>query len=186
MKINLKMKAMKKNNFNENNKNRASELCTNYACHVLDCQRWAGAVTNESAIQQLVPSFSDSLKNFKREMREFYVDEIKNILRYIHRSQLLVINFETLVKNSSDSLRRIAWHFDVPRDVTLARHGGEQELSQANVGQTPARYDCKSKDFLDDYFRESNQRLYQFMGQGGGPIDEPLFPPFKSQVICDD
>ncbi len=90
----------------------------------------------------------------------------------------MIIKFDTLITNSTDTVNRIFHHFGVSLPDTLP------EFENSNPGKFSTLYECSIKNKLESHFKQSVQNLYSLMARGGGPTWEPPFVPFQTLKTC--
>lgn len=105
------------------------------------------------------------------------------------RSQLMVINFESLVTSPGPTVATITAHFGLPilRNV--------RSLPSANDIQGPGKVvaiKCSTREYGRELYQESNARLYSQLdydrSHGRAPPSEPAFRRFdvKESLYCND
>lgn len=124
------------------------------------------------------------------QARGNYVHQIKHWLSVIDRSQLFILNFQSLIGNTTDCMQRLSAFLDIDYSGFLETAGNENKTrvilpqppaSNSYVDWLPAFMDCKTHDVLDKYYKEQNAGLYALINNDPKkPKEEPYFPEFTS------
>ena len=121
------------------------------------------------------------------QARGNYVSQIKHWLRVINRSQIFIMNFQTLVGNTTDAMHRLSDFLGIQFDEFLNNQNKSQVIlpkpppSNSYVTWAPAFMDCKTHDMLDKYYKEQNVGLLALINDDPRkPKEEPYFPAFTS------
>lgn len=100
------------------------------------------------------------------------------------RAQLLVLEFESVVKDPTTSVRMITSHFGLPILSNV------KELPEENKMPGPERVTqikCSTRDFADATYAAANEELYHMLSNaqksGAAPAIEPPFAQFDSSSI---
>lgn len=104
---------------------------------------------------------SSAIKRFSYKHRGKYIDQIHRWLSYYPREQLLILNYQDL-KVAPDQLFE-----QVCRFLELPDHKFNTD-QRFNVGGYKDPMDDRCKQYLDDYFRPYNRRLFDFLGEDWG------------------
>ena len=130
------------------------------------------------------PHFHDTFHDYVgRNIRQgthpgdgFYVQNLKGFLEFIPRSQLFIINFESLIDESrqQDTLHRML-HFlgisPVSADDVSFPHANSKEIR------------CSDLMFLNETYSRANHGLVEFINSDPDrPESEPLFQPFEERI----
>ena len=107
----------------------------------------------------------------------FFDEQIQRWCESFPREQLMVVNYETLVRNASDTLQRIvrflglepypAWAAEAQLEHKLKRSGA----FKLDIDQIPAEL-CAA---MQRVFAPHNQRLYQFLREAPPEHEPPFF-----------
>ena len=124
------------------------------------------------------------------QARGNYVHQIRHWLTVINRSQLFILNFQSLIGNTSDSMMRLSSFLNIQYKEFLETAGDptkskvvlpQPPASNTYVEWEPAFMDCKTHDVLATYYAEQNRGLYELINNDPArPRVEPFFPPFSS------
>jgi hypothetical protein len=126
-----------------------------------------------------------------------YLHHIQRWLSALPRTNLLILNFDVSMKNTSRTIEIIADFLSDSRANRgeLCRRGDSSATLVSNMQRPPPRVhssyvtgaelDCKSSRELRLYFETRNQGLYEFINNHlERPKLEPTFPSFKSKYNC--
>jgi len=124
------------------------------------------------------------------QARGNYVHQIKHWLTVINRSQLFILNFQSLVSNTTDSMQRLSSFLNIKYDSFLETAGDVNKTkvvlpqpppSNSYVDWAPAFMDCATHDSLAKYYAEQNQGIFELINNDTTkPPQEPFFPSFVS------
>jgi hypothetical protein len=84
---------------------------------------------------------------------------LQRYLQYFDIEQLLILNSDLLFTDPRSALRRITGHLKIEANFA------DIELKPKNVGDYEDTTDKAIRNYLDDYFRPYNQRLFEFLGE---------------------
>lgn len=129
------------------------------------------------------------------QARGNYVHQIKHWLTVVKRSQLFILNFQTLVGNTSDAMQRVSSFLNINYQDFLDSAGNANKTkvvlpqpppSNSYVDWLPAFMDCRTYDMLEEYYNQQNDGLFALINDAvDKPAQEPLFPSFtKSRNKC--
>jgi len=106
-----------------------------------------------------------------------YNDQLRLYLETFKRSQFLVLNFDTLIDNEQESLRRIAMHLGLdPKPFQTL------ELPQVNAHADAKPLGSLNKNFcrrLSEVYAPDIENLYQLLQEPGFSQWQPAFPRFQ-------
>jgi len=115
-----------------------------------------------------------------------YQPQIRAWSRRLHRSQILVLDFDRLVARPDDMLPRVTSFMGLP---ALQKN----ELPHENEQPYARKVDvisCFAADLLSDVYRTANDDLVRLMRadheRGHAPSQEPLFEGFTTTVPCQE
>ena len=121
------------------------------------------------------------------QARGNYVGQIKHWLGIIKRSQLFILNFQSLVSNTTDVMHRLSDFLGIEFEPFLNNPNHTKVVlpqpppSNSYVTWSPAFMDCKTHDMLENYYRAQNVGLLSLINDDPRkPTQEPPFPPFVS------
>jgi len=124
------------------------------------------------------------------QARGNYVHQIKHWLSVIKRSQLFILNFQSLISNTSDSMQRLSTFLNIDYQGFLDTAGNADKTkvvlpqpppSNTYVDWAPAFMDCRTHDTLFEYYKQQNEGLYSLINDAEDrPAQEPFFPAFTS------
>jgi len=111
----------------------------------------------------------------RRELRRgHYKETINRWLKIIRRDQLFIINFQSLIYNTTDVMNRLTGFLGL--NVTW----GKVKLPGGD-GVKPNTYlDCTTVDRLMKHFNKANGDLVKFISSGDKPPQEPPFGEFEN------
>ena len=144
----------------------------------------------------LIPGFNENTKVFApRTFREYfelqhlqvqdsdYALHLSRWLQVISRDQLLILSMQTLLHDTTDTMRRLSLFFGLKKgwgaNVTLPHDNDSSHMG--------ALLDCDTYDDLRKYYDKTIGNLQQYLKMGNRPKMEPEFPPFeKTREKCVD
>ena len=154
-----------------------NELCGYFRCDPYRCKskaRFVKPKEEEAGLSTFREYFDDG-----HAIREHgqYIDFLMRWLKYVDRKQLFVVNFDTLVANTSNTANRLSvflgLHQLFPPNISLPHD---------NPATVHTDFDCETRRVLYGWWDFHTERLMQFMHNssiGGEPHPaEPYFPVF--------
>lgn len=116
--------------------------------------------------------------------RGHYIQHVTAWLQYVDRSQLFIINFSSLLSSTPDTMTRLS------KFIGLKTDWGDKAILPvpAYASRKPETYiDCKSYDYLDNYYKKINQNIISFINDDVNKNEyEPYFSPFIYKRDCVD
>ena len=110
-----------------------------------------------------------------------YLKNIKIWLDLIDRSQLFIVHFDAVSRNTSDTMSRLAKFLGLSHDW-----GQDAQLPHSNPSNVEVSISCETFDAMLDYYRVANDGLKDFINKNHAPA-EPDFPGFQyNRDICYD
>eukprot|EP00286_Rhodomonas_abbreviata_P021456 CAMPEP_0181293374 /NCGR_PEP_ID=MMETSP1101-20121128/3032_1 /TAXON_ID=46948 /ORGANISM="Rhodomonas abbreviata, Strain Caron Lab Isolate" /LENGTH=191 /DNA_ID=CAMNT_0023397959 /DNA_START=523 /DNA_END=1098 /DNA_ORIENTATION=- len=106
-----------------------------------------------------------------------FVQHLETLWAHFNRAQTMVLSFDTLHANFTDSIRRIASFLGVDFQPWEKKSKGEitgrraKSVPQTDIDPEPCR-------LLKAFFLPYNTRFYELMSMPGSPPEQPQFPPF--------
>lgn len=100
---------------------------------------------------------------FAYKHRSVYADQLERYLKYFDRSQLHIINSKDLTDKPQTVLQSIAEYLEINSDFSFLDFSIKK-----NVASYQREIPANSNDYLDEYFYEHNQRLYELIGRDLG------------------
>lgn len=94
--------------------------------------------------------------------RGLYHDQLVRYFKYFPRENILILNSEKFFKNTNETLKCIYRFVGIDQDFNL------NDSTPRNVGKNKVSADPKVYDYLNDYFRNNNQKLYNLINQNYG------------------
>lgn len=157
------------------------DLCADNNCQVLGCDHMPATEELERHPQSHLISFEEYYSHKRLQVTDSqYVSQIKSWLKYIDRSQLFIINAQTLTENTTDTMSRLSQFMGLKHDW-----GTNVTLPRLNENYVKATVSCKVYDKLAAYYQPYNEELYALVNGGNKPAQEPVFPRFKdTRSIC--
>lgn len=111
-----------------------------------------------------------------------YESHLRNWIRQIHRSQLFILNMDTLLQNSTDTLTRLRLFLGL-------KIGWDKDLAPPHESNfdtvEEAILDCETYNELWDYYADKNAHLDLIVNNKYKPLTEPIFPPFTKTATCE-
>lgn len=107
-----------------------------------------------------------------------YIEQIKSFEKYFSRSQMFIVNFQTLfIDAPTDTMRSIARFLNLP----VSAFGNHVSLPHTNAAGVHTYYDCRVAKQLQAYYAPYNAKLYEYMRHTrmNAPPSEPNFPEFE-------
>jgi hypothetical protein len=109
-----------------------------------------------------------------------YTGHLKRWLQYFRRDQILVLNFEHMLHNTSATVRSITQFLGLRYAFSPSL-----VLPHDNRAQVPTVLDCATRDALRKVYQPHIEALYAVMDKGvGKPSSEPPFGRFEEVVEC--
>ena len=160
------------------------KICAERHCQHLLCRQKA-KFARQGALKSSLATFAEYLGQPPNPGRGYYALYLKRFLSVFDRSQIMILNFERLIYNTTDTMSRLAKFLDLPHDW-----GSNVTLPHDNAAKVAVDMDCGSRDVLAEAYREANQQLYSMLigprALPGAPRDEPPFFEFPdtSSYVC--
>ncbi len=117
-------------------------------------------------MQQDEHYYSHSFRHFSYLTRGIYVDQLQNWLRYYPREQLLVLKSEDLYSNPAETMQKTLKFLGVAQIELNKEYKNYRRPSKKGYRKqvVPPKMDAKMREYLVEYFRPHNARLYEFLG----------------------
>lgn len=123
-----------------------------------------------------------------------YLRQLEHWLKIVRRKQLFIVNFDTLIKNATDTLFRVSAFLGLNADLIINDKKNKRIVlppppsMSEYVNWPPAVLDCRTHAELEKYYRNNNDGLMQFINSAKDkPAEEPDFPPFDTtSTKCKD
>jgi hypothetical protein len=142
----------------------------------------AGGMKQEDLQLETFGEFVDSQYGLGEMTRGYYRLHIQKWLepmmdKQIKRSQIFIVNFQTLTQNTTDVMNRLASFIGLKSDW-----GKDVKLPASPQVKPPNTvFDCETFHELDQHYQLSNKNLYSFINNADyKPPQEPYFPVFDS------
>ena len=131
--------------------------------------------------------WSNSFFGLKQLARGEYHAQITNWLQYISRSQLMILNFEELVTDTTATMLRLSRFLNIDGTAFYNKHRTIVLPAPAArnhyVAYDLAKLDCETLTALERYFLIVNQGLLHVINNHTSrPDSEPIFAPFRSSA----
>ena len=187
---------------------KSSKLCQNILHDppkMEDTVEWLhNAFSSTEDIQNAILTFAEwtaSDYGQKQLKRGYYLHQLKTWLQVIDRSQLFIINFESMIFNTTDVTLRLSKFLGVDGDeffrvsgeavynTSLAVNGTlskkirlpPEPASNHYMDYDKVKMDCSTYVHLEQMWAAANKGLYDFINKAPNkPPDEPYFPLFRS------
>lgn len=98
-------------------------------------------------------------KHFSYKSRGLYYEQLARYLNYFPGENILAINSEKLFSEPEVILRRIFEFVGVDTEFTI------KNLEPHNVGSNKNKVSPDVYEYLDEYYRPHNQKLYELVGE---------------------
>ncbi len=117
-------------------------------------------------MQQDEHYYSHGFRHFSYLTRGIYVDQLQNWLRYYPREQLLVLKSEDLYSNPAETMQKTLKFLGVAQIELNKQYKNYRRPSKKGYRKqvVPPKMDAKMREYLVEYFRPHNARLYEFLG----------------------
>ena len=123
-----------------------------------------------------IMTFAEWLKakdGFGELTRGHYLKHLNGWFKVIGREQMFIMNFQSLISDTGNVMNRLG------KFLGLSKPWDEDTILPEQHKKKPVTVlDCKSFDYLTDYYNKQNKGLIQFINKGDGPSEEPPFPAF--------
>jgi len=143
-------------------------------CHQVNCLLRAKWISPKN-ISRNLPTFKEYFENVRIEYSNSqYIKHINNFLKYFDRQQILIINFDKLLRDTRTVLKAIFQHFHVPDTISYYK------LPHSNDARVDLVLDCSVHYKMRKYFDDYNKQLYDYLNRNdtGAPSYEPHFDKF--------
>lgn len=112
--------------------------------------------------------YSHNFRHFSYLKRGIYVDQLQNWLRYYPREQMLILRSEDLYKDPTAVLQQTLHFLTVTgkqpsRNKEFKNYSRPTKKGYTNMDKPP-KMDTKIREYLIEYFKPHNARLYDFLG----------------------
>ena len=117
-----------------------------------------------------------------------YLNDIKRWLTVVDRSQIFILNFQSVVSNTTDVMTRLSSFLNIGQNKLMNDPENSEKIilpppppSNTYVDWEPSFMDCPTYEKLYKYFEKENEGLYDFLNNAPNrPKQEPIFPMFTS------
>jgi hypothetical protein len=148
--------------------------------------------------------YLSSFKDYEHPVEVgFYDEHLARWMRHFSRDQLFIVNFDTLVANTPDTMKRMVQFLGLPIGFP-----NDVELPKDNAAKFSGAADCVTRDWLTELYAPHLQGLYAFLegnfsaespfmkaaekhhlagvvpNIGNKPASEPPFPRFSHFLSC--
>lgn len=149
-------------------------ICGERHCSHLRCKEKAKFVRTGD-LKKGLATFSEYIGDPPNPGKSFYSTYLKGFLKYFNRNQIMVINFERLIYNTSDVTRRLC------RFMGLSEFWERNvSLPHENAAKVVVDLDCATRDALAKLYDGPNEDLYSLMSEIGAPLQQPQFKRFPN------
>lgn len=115
-------------------------------------------------------------RGFLNKRDSEYVTHLRNWLSVVHRSQLLILNMDTLLVNETDTMNRLMKFLGLR---VSSNNINTSLLNDNNSSLVEATLDCETYDKLKSYYDIHNAGLLALINSPDKPPMEPEFIPFQ-------
>ena len=98
---------------------------------------------------------SEFFRIYSNLARGVYIQQIRNLRKYFHEKQILIIKSENFFDNPDKILRKVYKFLKLP-------YFKIKEFKKYNVGNY-VEMDVKIREFLKNYFKPYNKQLYEYL-----------------------
>ena len=105
-------------------------------------------------------SMLDDKSQYKQ--RGFYLEQIKRYQSYLKKNQLLILSSEGFFTNPQKVLRQVFEFLGIDETFKYP------DLSPRNVGKNKAPVPKEVYEYLNEYFKPYNRRLYSYLNRDFG------------------
>ena len=117
-----------------------------------------------------------------------YLSDIERWLTIIDRKHLFIMNFQSVITNTTDVITRLSSFLEIDAKVFYNNPKNPKNIilpapppSNSYVEWAPGYMDCPTFDKLTRLYERENAGLIKFINNAPNkPKDEPFFPPFIS------
>jgi Sulfotransferase domain len=112
-------------------------------------------------------------RHFSYLARGIYVDQLKRWMQCFPREQFLILQSEQFYKNTAAVLKQTLDFLGIPGGTLFTDNKEFKQYREPNKKgyqniQKPPKLDPKVREYLVEYFRPHNARLYELLGQDFG------------------
>jgi hypothetical protein len=159
-------------------------LCQEKHCDVLNCKKRSANYKIGQEVNSIA-TFREYVSTHYNKRSGNFVDQLIHFSKYFPRSQIMVLNFDSLPQNSSNVIQSLESF------MGLKHHLKDMEMPHQNTADAKDEFktvlDCHTRDMLHRYYTPSVERLMEFMnGDLGKSQFEPNFPSFENGTACVD
>ena len=158
-----------------------NKLCNDIHCEPVECTKYGTyARLNEEA--NYIANFTQYYNSGNLiKQKSLYLQHIHNWLKYFKREKFFIINLTNLLINTTDTVQRICNFFNIP--LFLLKNNKNIKLPHDNAANINTKYDCNVRNTLYPYYKDHNERLYEFLKNSPVNITyEPDFPEFQEKL----
>ena len=132
-----------------------------------------------------IMTFQEWLKakdGFGEMARGDYLKHINGWLKAVSRDQFFILNFQSLITDTGNVMNRLGKFLGLARPWSI-----DTVLPEQHKKKPVTTLDCKSFDYLTEYYNKNNKGLIAFINNGAKHPEEPTFPSFSSnRSVCKD
>ena len=111
-----------------------------------------------------------------------YLKHINGWLKVVTRDQFFIMNFQSLISDTGNMMNHLGKFLGLAKPWDL-----DTILPEQHKKKPVTILDCKSFDYLTDYYNKQNKGLIAFINNGPKHSEEPIFPPFGgNRSVCKD
>lgn len=110
--------------------------------------------------------YSHSFRHFSYLTRGIYVDQLQNWLQYYPREQMLILRSEDLYSDPAEVFKQTLEFLSVPTGELKQEFKNYRRPSKKGYRKkvVPPKLDLHIRNYLVEYFKPHNARLYDFLG----------------------
>lgn len=138
---------------------------------------------------QSFPEWVNSFFGTEELSRGKYLAQITNWLQFFNRRQLMIINFQTLVSHTTETVMRLSKFLDIDgtqfyvskKNTTIVLPSPPKRNHY--VDYEKCQMDCETYSYLERWYQVVNQGLFHVINNHTSrPASEPYFEPFDSSM----
>lgn len=115
-----------------------------------------------------------------RLYKGMYADQLRVLWSFFSRHQTLVMNYDTLTENRTDTLTRIASFLEIDAGPLINTLDVKSNAHNSSKKMTMEQVDPDACYRLEKFFHVHNQELDELLQRDGAPPQQPQWVSFKS------
>jgi hypothetical protein len=141
------------------------ELCGDPHCRSSCSNVTAQATLNHEV--EYIANFTQYMRNGDLlPQKSAYVHHLQHWLTYFNRSQFFIVNLDTLLTNTTDTVERMLRFLDLPPfPQRTYDDSGQIKLPHSNSARMETTFDCAVRTALYPFYAPLNEQLYALLRQ---------------------